>query len=146
MLIHKNIQGYREPEAVINIKTVPPPIHVNEESAYVVHDYPYGAYLRCDLRVWIEYDKKRGYRFCRSTIDPRNGRKNKPKKDTYIPLALILYVGTDDRLYTLGLSSCSDKSEILDFIDKYGAFLPSGRVEFLKRCLGMASESEANAA
>jgi len=51
-----------------------------------VKNYPYGFRLKTTLTDYIEFDFKKGYRHCTQTIDPRNGRINKPKKSTYSPL------------------------------------------------------------
>lgn len=59
--------------------------HTSFETAYKVENYPYGFRLRTSIFFWIETTKKRGDRFCSCTIDPRNGRVNKPKKSTYSP-------------------------------------------------------------
>ena len=48
-----------------------------------IEDYPYGFKLRTTLYRWIEYKKGKGYRAGSQTIDPRNGRPNKPKYSTY---------------------------------------------------------------
>ncbi len=63
--------------------------HTSEETAYLVNDYPYGFRLRCQIRYWMEYDKKRGFRFCSQTTNPkREGTHwNKPKKSTYYYVA-----------------------------------------------------------
>jgi len=65
--------------------------HRSFETAYKVENYPYGFRLRCTIFYWVETTKKRGDRFCTCTIDPRNGRLNKPKKSTYAPF-MYLYL------------------------------------------------------
>lgn len=56
-----------------------------------VANYPYGFKLRTTLTDFMEFDKKKGYRHCTQTIDPKNGRINKPKKSTYYPLLVRFY-------------------------------------------------------
>lgn len=48
-----------------------------------VKNYPYGFRLKTTLTDYMEFDTRKGYRHCTQTIDPRNGRENKPKKSTY---------------------------------------------------------------
>lgn len=45
--------------------------HTSEATAYLQPDYPYGAQLRCQRRVWVEHHPKKGMRFCAQTTDPR---------------------------------------------------------------------------
>lgn len=60
-----------------------PDTHTTKETAYIVSDYPYGFSLRTTLFIWIEYKKWKGYRVARQTINPKNGKENKPKYSTY---------------------------------------------------------------
>lgn len=65
--------------------------HTSEETALVVDDYPYGYTLRTQIRYWIETVAKRGDRFVSQTLNPKTGRWNKPKKSTYVEIA-VLYI------------------------------------------------------
>ena len=56
-----------------------------------VENYPYGFTLKTTLTDYIEFDKKKGYRHCTQTINPKNGRLNNPKKSTYYPLLVRYY-------------------------------------------------------
>lgn len=72
--------------------------HNSQETAYVVSDYPYGFRLRTQIRYWIETKKGFGQRFCHQTMNPKNGKWNKPKCGIYnLAVALVLedngYVG-----------------------------------------------------
>lgn len=64
--------------------------HTSEETAYKVENYPYGG-LRTTMFYWIETVKGKGDRFCSMTINPKNGRKNNPKKSTYSDF-MYLYI------------------------------------------------------
>lgn len=64
--------------------------HTSEETGYQVEDYPYGYKLRTTIRYWIETVKGKGDRFCSQTINPKNGRWNKPKKSTYSTFEYLL--------------------------------------------------------
>lgn len=62
----------------------------NESNPLEVKDYPYGFRLRTSIFYWIETTPKKGDRFCSYTIDPRNGRKNAPKKSTYSAIGIMV--------------------------------------------------------
>lgn len=66
--------------------------HTDEETAYVVDDYPYGYRLRTEIRYWIE-TTKRGDRFVSQTLNPKTGRWNKPKRSTYTGVAALIVNG-----------------------------------------------------
>ena len=59
-------------------------------------DYPYGR-LRCTIKFWLEFNPKKGFRFCSQTVNPKTGRINNPKKSTYSD---IIIMGVDDNGYT----------------------------------------------
>lgn len=63
--------------------------HINEETAYVINDYPYGFRLRTKIRYWLETKEKNGDRFCSQTLNPETGKWNKPKKSTYIDIGYM---------------------------------------------------------
>ena len=48
-----------------------------------VKDYPYGFKLRTTLYDTAEFDPKKGFRRVTQTVNPKNGKLNKPKKSTY---------------------------------------------------------------
>lgn len=72
---------------------------VDEETAFVVNDYPYGR-LRTQIRYWVESKPKFGDRFMAQTLNPKTGRWNKPKAGTYSAL-IIMYLEEqeDGRLF-----------------------------------------------
>ena len=51
-------------------------------SKQTTDNYPYG-YLKATAFFSVEFHPKRGFRFVFQTINPKNGRENKPKKSTY---------------------------------------------------------------
>ena len=67
--------------------------HESEDTAYVVDDYPYGFRLRTKIRYWVETDERRGQRMVSQTLNPKNGRWNKPKTSTYSDL---VFLGLDE--------------------------------------------------
>lgn len=74
-----------------------PPVHkwVDE---LVVDDYPYGRFTT-EARFFVEKGG-RGQRAGRITVNPKNGRPNKPKYTTYATAAKI-GVGSDGRTYIM---------------------------------------------
>ena len=64
--------------------------HTSQETAYVVADYPYGFRLRTSIRYWIETKNKFGQRFCSQTLNPKNGKRNKPKCSAYLAVAVLV--------------------------------------------------------
>jgi peptidoglycan hydrolase-like protein with peptidoglycan-binding domain len=63
--------------------------HTSPDTAYLVSDYPYGFRLRTSIRYWIETKKGFGQRFVSQTMNPKNGKWNKPKAGTYY-LAMVM--------------------------------------------------------
>jgi hypothetical protein len=93
--------------------------HTSFETAYKVDDYPYGFKLRTTIFYWIETTKKKGDRFCSCTIDPRNGRINKPKKSTYYPLG-VMYLDAKDHVQWTVLGPYANKEKVEAFIQPIG--------------------------
>ncbi len=115
--------------------------HTDEESAYIVDDYPYGR-SRTEKRYWIESVPKRGDRLCTQTLNPKTGRWNKPKKGTYSPaLALYLEEQDDGRMFVkhFGLGLWRTEADAETFIEQVGAdnLNDCQRVE-LAKTIGMA--------
>jgi hypothetical protein len=81
--------------------------HTSEETAYLIEDYPYGFTLRCQKKVWIETDPKRGQRTVEMTNNPKRAglHWNTPKKSTYSELCAAFIVEASDvdgKKYTTG--------------------------------------------
>ena len=73
-----------------------------------VPDYPYGYKLRCTLYDWMEYKPKHGYRHVTQTVNPKNGRLNKPKAGQYYPL-LVRYYNEEGHIKTMGFGFNGDE-------------------------------------
>jgi len=56
-----------------------------------VENYPYGFRLKTTLFDTIEFKPKQGYRHVTQTINPKNGKLNKPKAGTYAALMVRVY-------------------------------------------------------
>lgn len=94
--------------------------HTSQETAYLITDYPYGRTLRCQRRVWLESDPKRGVRFVAQTDNPKNGRWNKPHKSTYTDIAAGLYLDADNHVQWEGIGYYSTPEQALAFAQTYG--------------------------
>ncbi len=92
------------------------PDHYSMETAYLVDDYPYGRQLRCRIRYWIEFDAKKGYRFCAQTEDPKTLRWNNPKKSTYSHLAMEMYLDSRDYVQYASLDEYSKPAQVEAFL------------------------------
>lgn len=93
--------------------------HTSEETAYLIEDYPYGR-LRCQRKVWLEFDPKRGVRFVAQTNNPKNGRWNKPHKSTYADVAAGLYLDVDNHVQWENITAYSTPEQVLAFAKTYG--------------------------
>jgi len=89
--------------------------HVDEATAYVVNDYPYGFTLRTSIRYWIE-TTKRGSRFVSQTLNPKNGLWNTPKKSTYLEFGAALYLNDEGHVKHWGLSLYAGPDSVLEFL------------------------------
>lgn len=77
--------------------------HVDEESAYLVDDYPYGRRLRCEIRYWVDTAVKGAakgqQRFMAQTTNPKAAGRvwNKPKASTYSSM-VVPFLNEDDHV------------------------------------------------
>ena len=92
-----------------------------------VEDYPYGFRLRTTLYDTMEFNPKKGYRHTTQTIDPRNGRLNKPKSSTYSPLK-VRYYDENGHIKTISFEfmySAKDLNKVCKFINEnFDLFTP----------------------
>lgn len=93
--------------------------HISPETAYIVEDYPYGFTLRTKIRFWLEHNGKKGTRFISQTLNPKTGKWNKPKKDTYSSIAGCLYLDENGHVKYEGLTAYSDLEGSLEYYEKY---------------------------
>jgi hypothetical protein len=95
--------------------------HVNEETAYVVNDYPYGFRLRCKIRYWIETNKN-GSRFCSQTTNPKKAGEvwNKPKKGTYSDLK-ALFLNEEEHVNCASWNiAYGEADKLVKFLETFG--------------------------
>ena len=69
-----------------NLKLVP------TDEKIISENYPYGFKLRTTKTDYLEFSAKHGFRHVYTTINPKTGRTNTPKKSTYYKIMLL---GTD---------------------------------------------------
>jgi hypothetical protein len=116
--------------------TVLPNTHVSPETAYVVEDYPYGFRLRCQMRYWVEFHAKKGFRLWMQSSNPkRPGTWNKPKAGTYSKFGAALYLDTEGHVKCAGLSEYSNVEECEAFVDMYLAGVPAAGQKITKAWL-----------
>lgn len=87
--------------------------HTDEESAYLVDDYPYGFRLRTQIRYWLE-TTKHGDRFVSQTLNPKTDRWNKPKRSTYCPVG-CMYLDDEGNVTWTGLQVWAEEESIARF-------------------------------
>jgi len=67
-------------------------VHSNSnslETAQVATNYPYGR-LHCSMFFFVEYKPSKGWRAVTQSINPKNGRLNKPHAGTYSRLPIVI--------------------------------------------------------
>lgn len=102
--------------------------HTSEDTAYLIADYPYGR-LRCQMKVWLETDVKKGVRFVSRTENPKNGVWNAPKKSTYSLLAGNMYIDEVGHVQWTSVHEYSGADKVREFIT---AFPENPRMELLQ--------------
>ena len=95
----------------------------NEDTAFVVNDYPYGFRLRTKIRYWVETKKGYGQRFCSQTLNPKTDKWNKPKKGTY-NVIIGMYKDENDHITyeTLSSGGWSKEEQIQEFEKVFSPF------------------------
>lgn len=98
---------------------------VSPETAVVIQDYPYGYTLRCKMRVWVEFKKGKGFRYCTQTTNPKAAGEtwNKPKAGTYSRVSMAIAQDDNGHLNPVALSEYSDLPEYEKFTADHGANL-----------------------
>lgn len=83
----------------------------------VSDNYPYGFRLKTTKTDWLEFNAKRGFRFCSMTINPKTGKENKPKKSTYHEV-MILGRDENDHVKTKSFEFYNPESvnELINFL------------------------------
>lgn len=87
--------------------------HNDEQTAYIVSDYPYGFRLRTTIRYWIE-TTNHGQRAVSQTLNPKNGQWNKPKKGTYSDIE-VMGLNEESHVSFDGITMGNGEEEVLSF-------------------------------
>lgn len=105
---------------------------IPSESKIEVKNYPYGFKLRCTLFDYLEFDPKKGFRHCTQTIDPRNGRQNKPKKSVYYRI-LLRYYNNDGHIKTVAfnLESFRNINDAVQVINENFEMFPENQILYI---------------
>jgi hypothetical protein len=100
--------------------------HTSPDTAYLVADYPYGFRLRCQIRYWIEFKPKVGFRFVSQTTNPKRGNTvwNKPKASTYARFGGAMFLDENGHVQWSGLSEYTNGAEAKAWSDKFGEGVP----------------------
>lgn len=96
--------------------------YTTQATAYEVKDYPYGFRLRTSIFYWVESHPKKGDRLGTYTINPKNGRANKPKYSTYSTF-IYLYINDEGHVKHQTFDSYNRENFINRFsfiVEKYG--------------------------
>ncbi len=128
--------------------------HVDEETAYLIEDYPYGRRLRCQKLVWVETKPRHGQRVVYRTTNPKKHRDvpypaghplgdmygthfplNKPKLGTYNDV-VVMYLDSDGYVQFSGIHTpWATSTAIAAFIEK---FRPAMAHKYTAETLGYA--------
>lgn len=92
--------------------------HTSFETAYMTDDYPYGR-LRCKAWFWVEHKSTKGFRLGFRTENPKTGRLNASKYDTYSKLAEELYLDENNHVKSFALNEFSEPKHFLEFIQHF---------------------------
>src|SRR5262252_4078862 len=95
---------YVIPHTTVEVHQVIPGIHVSQDTAFLVADYPYGFRLRCQMRYWLEYQPKKGVRLWSQSSNPKSGGWNKPKSSTYARFGGAMFLDQEGHVRWHGIS------------------------------------------
>lgn len=115
--------------------------HTDEDTAYLVDDYPYGFKLRTQIRYWIE-TTKHGDRFCSQTLNPKTGRWNKPKKSTYSLIACMYIDDETGHVEWTGVGHYTDEAIVDEFLAVMDGHLSKMQQLHLAQILGLRRAME----
>lgn len=92
--------------------------HSSMETAYVVESYPYGS-LRTQIRFWLEFSAKKGWRFMAQTLNPKTGAWNKPKASTYVSFGANMYLDAKGHVQWSGVHEYSHARDFELFVKRF---------------------------
>ena len=109
--------------------------HDSPATAFLVADYPYGYSLRCNIRYWIEYKPKHGFRLMSQTTNPKKPGMiwNKPRASTYCKFGGCMYLDEAGHVQWAGLSEYYDGAEAKAWSDQYREGVPEAGLDIHDR-------------
>lgn len=114
----------------------------------ISENYPYGFKLKTTKTDYLEFSPKHGFRHCSTTINPKTGRTNNPKKSTYYDCMLLT---TDEnghcKTFVLGFNGSQELQRSFDFLKQpeiFKLFTPQ-QIEFFYIQILMYSKVNAKA-
>jgi hypothetical protein len=123
--------------------------HYSPATAYVVSDYPYGFTLRCQIRYWLEVNKK-GTRLVSQTTNPKKGNIwNTPKASTYSLMGAMYVVDENDgkpeeigHVHWCGLSPyVVEKTQ--EYLNTYREGLQPAQIEYCEKLIAAIAKRNA---
>ena len=108
------------------MKTIP----TSEKVA--VENYPYSFTLKTTLFDTMEFKPKLGYRHVKQTINPKNGKLNKPKAGTYSPLMVRAY-DENNHIKTVSFDFNGDKemNRAAKFVNEYFDMFTADEIKYI---------------
>jgi len=111
---------------------------VSTDEKIISENYPYGFRLKTTKTDYLEFSAKHGFRHCYTTINPKTGKVNTPKKSTYYT---IMVLGTDQNnhcksvVYSLnGLADIQTAINFLKVTDNFDLF-SNEQMHYIYLCL-----------
>lgn len=97
-----------------------------------VENYPYGFTLRTTLFDYMEFNPKKGFRHCTQTINPKNGKLNKPKASTYAPLK-VRYYAENGHIQTVSFDFNGDKemNRAAKFVNEHFDMFTADEIKYI---------------
>jgi len=119
--------------------------HVDFDTAYVIEDYPYGR-CRTQMKVWIETKQtgvltKGNQRVVWCSLNPKTGRWNKPKPNTYHRV-VSMYLDDIGHVQSAGMSGNAGFNSIEAYLKIFE--IPESQKALLYVCLNGAYYSARN--
>lgn len=90
------------------------------ENSAIVKDYPYGS-LKAEMHFFVESRDNKGWRAVTQSINPKNGKVNSPKKNTYH--ALPVFIKDEDGFMTF-VYVPDNVLKLKEFIAEFKEILP----------------------
>lgn len=83
-------------------------------------DYPYGYNMRTSMFFWVEFKPGKGYRAVRQSVNPKNGRMNKPKAGTYTDFMFLAVVDGKASFKSKSFYEAKEYNSVIDWLsDKW---------------------------